>query len=102
MELERTLLIYSLQCQIVWFVTGRDGLKWRNLSLYAFFAAVQEKIRLVPEFRVSYVEEREIITVKVIRNAGNVKGRGNLATACHVHDVEVKDSIDDGFPPEKK
>lgn len=56
-----------------------------------FFVLGQAKIRLVPGFRVSYVEAREIITAKAIQNVRNAKGRENQAMACHVHVVEAKD-----------
>lgn len=64
-----------------------------------FFVRVQAKTRLAPGFRVSYVEEREIITAKATQNVHNAKGRVNQATGCLVRVVEAKDLIDNRFSP---
>lgn len=92
-EREKIHSICFHRFHIAWFVTVRDGSKLRNPCKSAFFVREQGETRLAPEFRVSFVEEKEAITADQTLPAINAKDRENQATGCPVHDAEEKDSI---------
>ena len=60
-----------------------------------FFVRVQVKTRLVPGFRASYVEARDLITARATKNAVNAKGPGNQPMAFHARVAEAWDKTTD-------
>jgi hypothetical protein len=62
-EREKIHLTCSPQYPIAWFATEQERLKLLNPEKNVCFVQGQAEIRLVPEFLVSYVKEKDIITI---------------------------------------